>query len=476
MHRGDDIGRLLSSAVARHEAGQLAEAEALYAEILRQDGRQPDALNLMAVLTAQNGRIDRALELIRAAIVEQPENHHFRFNHGHILELSGSPSAVAAYREALTIEPHHLPALINLGNLLLASDRIGEAIDCFNRAITVEPSFAPAHEGLGVALQRRHDLAGALAAFESARGLDPDGVESNANLGALLIELGRAAEATPYLRRALQRAPERSELWSTLATALLEQGDIQGAHEAAREALARAPQSSRATAVLGLVLASGADPDGAAKLFDPQERVRISHLVTVPGFADVKSFNAALAERILGHPSLKRTALGARSGELRDDDDPAVQSLVSTVDAQIHGYLASLDGHDPWAPARLERWRLSLTATVLGAFAGEEPRIDAMSRLSGHYTVCVPSPEAGEPEAASGVLAFGQPPSRLAALPLPRRSIAPRPGQLLVFPSYLWRAAAPFAPASDDTASDDTASDEAAPAIAVSVQVLPEGS
>ena len=82
-----DTDTLLDAAMAKQQAGLLAEAQALCAQILQQDGRHPEALNLMGVLAAQSGQTGQALELVRAAIVEQPENHHFRFNHAHILEL-----------------------------------------------------------------------------------------------------------------------------------------------------------------------------------------------------------------------------------------------------------------------------------------------------------------------------------------------------------------------------------------------------
>ena len=448
MQAGEDIASLLTRAIARHEAGRFAEAQELYAEVLRQDARQPDALNLMAVLAAQNGQVDEAIELIRAAIVEQPQNFHFRFNYGHILELAGRPQAAAVYREALTINPQHLPALINLGNLLLGADRanperLGEAIDCFNRALTVEPNLIQAHEGLGMALQRRQDRDAALASFQRALTIDPGSVEANANLGTLLVEMGRAQEALPHLRQAVDAAPDRADLWINLAVGVKDGAGTDPAMLGdALAALGRAldlePGNSRAIALRSVFLqATGRAEEGAA-IVDPHRRVRLRRISNVPGFKSLGQFDAALVERLLNHPRLVQTPLGAVSGELRDDPDPAIQTLVSTAEAELDAAFAAQDSNDPYGPSEPPRWKLGLKANLINPGAREEPRIHPLGRMSGLYLLPAPDADGVLPAEATGRAVFGAVPSRFGGLDQELREIDALPGQLLVFPSYLW--------------------------------------
>ena len=52
----------LESALSHHQAGRLAEAEAIYRQILSQHPNQAEALNLLGTLAAQVGQSDVAVE------------------------------------------------------------------------------------------------------------------------------------------------------------------------------------------------------------------------------------------------------------------------------------------------------------------------------------------------------------------------------------------------------------------------------
>jgi len=60
-------------AVKQHQAGQLPQAEQLYRQILAQEPRHADALHMLGLIAHQVGRHDVAVDLIRQAIVLQPQ-------------------------------------------------------------------------------------------------------------------------------------------------------------------------------------------------------------------------------------------------------------------------------------------------------------------------------------------------------------------------------------------------------------------
>lgn len=59
---------MLQQAVAHHQAGQLAQAEALYRQALQAFPEHPDALRLLGLIALQVGQFAMALPLLEKAI------------------------------------------------------------------------------------------------------------------------------------------------------------------------------------------------------------------------------------------------------------------------------------------------------------------------------------------------------------------------------------------------------------------------
>ena len=76
----------MSLLLQHHQAGRLAEAEALYRQILAVEPQHADALHLLGVLAHQVGRDDLAVEMIRQAITLAPENPAAHSNLGAVLK------------------------------------------------------------------------------------------------------------------------------------------------------------------------------------------------------------------------------------------------------------------------------------------------------------------------------------------------------------------------------------------------------
>src|SRR5208282_4830631 len=56
--------QLIDMAVQHHQAGRLAEAEALYGQVLAANPNHPQALHLMGIIAKANGRDKVAVDLI----------------------------------------------------------------------------------------------------------------------------------------------------------------------------------------------------------------------------------------------------------------------------------------------------------------------------------------------------------------------------------------------------------------------------
>jgi predicted O-linked N-acetylglucosamine transferase (SPINDLY family) len=94
-------------------------------------------------------------------------------------------------QRACALKADHAPTLNNLGNALVATDRLDEAIDAYRRAIEAPDTPVSSYFNLGHALVRKGDAAAAYLAFSRACELDPTLLSARApraSLGRVLAE------------------------------------------------------------------------------------------------------------------------------------------------------------------------------------------------------------------------------------------------------------------------------------------------
>ncbi|MGA2441586.1 MAG: tetratricopeptide repeat protein [Tepidisphaeraceae bacterium] len=166
------------SGVSHHQAGRLAEAEAMYRQVLVRVPSHAEALHLLGALASQTNRSAMAIELISRAI-----------------EIK--PSLIEAYR--------------NLAVVLSENDRPDEAIALLRRAIEIQPGHAYAHSSLAAALAETGELDQAIAAFRRAVELRPGDANLHSNL-AYIVQFHPGYDAGAILEecRGWSRQHERS--------------------------------------------------------------------------------------------------------------------------------------------------------------------------------------------------------------------------------------------------------------------------
>ena len=69
-NKGQGSEARFADAVAFHEAGRMAEAEALYRVILNAEPHNADALHLLGLVHFQTGRAEQAIRFIHDAIAQ----------------------------------------------------------------------------------------------------------------------------------------------------------------------------------------------------------------------------------------------------------------------------------------------------------------------------------------------------------------------------------------------------------------------
>jgi tetratricopeptide (TPR) repeat protein len=173
--------------------------------------------------------------------------------------------AIAAYEQALALDPDAPDSWYNLGWLQRRAGRYQAALDSYAEALRRGVS-QPEEVHLNRAVILADHLARpdqAQAELDAALGLNPLYVPALLNLGNLHEDHGRRAEARAAYQRALSREPDNVLALARLAGL----ADISGLSDPLvtrlRQALARADASAADRADLGFVLGRALDAAGA---------------------------------------------------------------------------------------------------------------------------------------------------------------------------------------------------------------------
>ena len=156
-----------------------------------------------------------------------------------LARLGRFDDAQASFAQALTLDPDHLPAILNAADALRTQGRDAEALQMLRQGLARAPKNAPLHHALGLALVRQNQPAQALKELEFAVRLAPDEPRYTYVYAVALNSSGRPAEAIKILDRATARWPDDRSVWLALITM---QRDA-GRSDAARTAAARAAQA-----------------------------------------------------------------------------------------------------------------------------------------------------------------------------------------------------------------------------------------
>jgi tetratricopeptide (TPR) repeat protein len=243
----------------------LAQAAALYREVLARDPGHAGSLRLLGVIAAQAGDLEAAIGLFQRSLARTPDQPAALLNLGAALSRQGrAVEAEGCFRRALAVQPGLAEAHLALARVLQDQGRGVEAETCFRQGLALRSADVMGWLGLGNLLAGQGRAAEAAACFRTALALRPDCAGAHLNLGLLLLGVGRVDEAAACCRQAVADDPGLAAAHNGLGAAALVQGRLAEAAASLERALTLQPAFAEAHNNLGGVLQASGRPVEAA--------------------------------------------------------------------------------------------------------------------------------------------------------------------------------------------------------------------
>jgi tetratricopeptide (TPR) repeat protein len=115
--------------------------------------------------------------------------------------------AVKAYERALELDPHHVGALVNLGNIEYQLGQVEEARRLYELALAIDPQNPNVHYNLGNVFDDLEEYTTAIRFFESALRLRPENADAHFNLGLVYDRIGRVERVREHMQAYLRYDP-----------------------------------------------------------------------------------------------------------------------------------------------------------------------------------------------------------------------------------------------------------------------------
>ncbi len=270
---------------------------------------------------------------------------------------------------------------------------------------------------------------------------------------AAAAALRETVAAQRHAERAVQAAPDSPEATLALCDAHLGFGRAGPAARLAESVLAKTPDDQRALARLATAWRLMDDPRYGA-VYDYDAFVHETTLAPPTGWTNLDGWLADLAAALnaahgfRAHPFGQSLRGGARAHtDLRRAEASAIRAFFGAIEAPIQDYLDALGrGDDPLRHRNSGAYAFAGAWSIRMRPGGRQlDHIDHPGWISG---VCWVDPPEASP-GREGWLKLGEPGVATQPKLGPERFVAPAPGRLALFPSYMWQGTLPLVGGAD---------------------------
>lgn len=370
-----NLSGLLIGDVANDEADRLID------RLLDRDRQSRQAWFLLGRRRVAQARWRDAADALRSAVdCGAGEAEVFQLLGLALYHLSEHAAAIAAFKQALTLDPAMIQALNGLGLALQASGDLGAAIRTLRDALRLAPDHNDTSVNLGTVLVMAGEMDEGIGLLRQAVAADPSDATAFSNLGHALIQVGHLSEAIAACETAIRLKPDYANAHSNLAIALGHQGRL-------REATAEFQRTvelsaNRPMSFSNLLFLSNYDPDLSPEALSERHRAygRLHEKAEVAG-SGVQNHPAADRRLRVGYvsPDFRRHSVAYFAEPLIASHDRSAFAVICYSAVKNPDTLtAQLQNH-------ADHWRniVGLTDAAAAALVRSD-RIDILVDLAGH--------------------------------------------------------------------------------------------
>jgi predicted O-linked N-acetylglucosamine transferase (SPINDLY family) len=263
-----------------------------------------------------------------------------------------------SFERAITIDPGHSDAMINMGVALHELGRVIDAIAIYDRALKLVPTHVVALLNRGVASKALRQLDSALTYFDRALKLAPDDPILWHNRADVLFFMDRFEEAKAGYDRALLIDAKLTEAWLGLTNVFMRTGRVAEALNACQRAIDLKPKAPNALLMMGQCHALKGDAETAIQFFDrslairPADEVALFNRIFSLDFCDYADFATHQEARADWWRQIGRAIYTSCQWQHKNVRDPNRRIVLGYVSAEFRkrsaasNFLPVIENHD----------------------------------------------------------------------------------------------------------------------------------
>jgi uncharacterized protein (TIGR02466 family) len=433
--------------------GRHQEALRLDEQAISRFASSPVAWHNYAATLDDMGRAEEAAAACEAAFrlgLDAPQTFAI---YGRALRTIGDlERADYAYRQSLARAPAVTEVAIEFSNFLWMRTGDLQAADfALDSAFHAGAPPTPLLLAKATLYEAAGDLARCAALLDAASRKMPGDTAILMGCVEFALHSHRLDDAERYLRLVEAADPESRAVAQFSAIADLARGRAPEAFAKLRGILDHHPNDQSVWGWMVTAARAVGDPL-YGELIDYDAMVGVYDLETPPGWTDMPTYLADLAEALKAihvyrqHPMNQSLRHGSQSMNLLNGSSaPSIKAFFEAIGAPLRAHMARLGtGEDPL------RRRNTFDYEIQGAWS---VRLRPSGYHRDHFhpdgwlssAFYVETPDAAlETHDKQGWIRFGQPPFVTDPKLPPDHFVKPKPGRLVLFPSYLWHGTVPF--------------------------------
>lgn len=438
----------MREAEALKAAGRVDEAVSRYRQAIAANPRSGAAEHNLAACLGDAGRWAEAEPHIRAAFAKGIDAPETWLVLGRCQQSLGRLEAgEAAFRQAIRRRPDMADAQRELAQLLWM--RSGDASTAL-KDIDAALKAAPNNGALGFVKAQALEFMGRV---DEAYGLMLRMAEAHPQVGSVLVyasqlavQLGRTDAGLQFAERAQRVAPGELPVLVTLAEALITAGQAQRASDVAGDIRRKWSTNQHGIALQATAWRMLGDAR-YRKLYDYGSLVGSALLDVPDGWASREAYVADVSAALNAlhafkeHPFNQSLRHGSQAVDILQQTHAALRALPQALDGPIKRRLQELGpGDDPVRARNRGTYAFQGMWSVKLRPGGYH--IDHVHPAGWLSSACYI--ETVPPKGREGWIRFGQPGLKMQPPLEAEHYVEPKPGMLVLFPSYMWHGTVPF--------------------------------